>query len=478
MQLSLFNSLTNKIESFEPISSKLITMYVCGPTVYNDIHIGNARAFIVYDILYRILKFIYGTNTVKYVRNITDIDDKIINMSIERNISIEELTKHTTRSFHKNMEYLGCLKPTIEPKATDHIYEMISMIETLIRKGYAYISDSHVYFSVNKYKDYTKLSKRTLNENIDCVRIANQKGKKNINDFVLWKPAMITDPKSVQFESPFGLGRPGWHIECSAMSCKHLGTTFDIHGGGGDLIFPHHTNEIAQSVCAFPNSDFARFWIHNGFLTVNHEKMSKSLNNFITVNDLIEKNVDGDVLRLFLISTRYHKPIDYNDKAIADIHKLLTYWYKSINAINETQIIYNTEKLPQEFIDHLLNNMNTHMAINTINEYAKAIHTNTDKIVKISYAKKLLACAKFLGVMRRDKEEWLTDNSRDNIIIFSNDENIDKKKDLLLKSDISISKVNQLLKDRNKARKSKNWKLADDIRNELHSMGITIVDNK
>jgi cysteinyl-tRNA synthetase len=441
MKLSLFNTLTRKREDFKPLDSNLVKMYVCGPTVYDHPHIGNARSAVVYDLLYRTLTHLYGKNKVLYVRNITDVDDKIMDRASELGIAISKLTKETTINFHEDMEYLGCLPPNKEPKATEHISEMIDIIQKLLDQNIAYKAAGHVYFDVSKAGSYTALSGRSLEELRAGVRIEDDKNKKHSADFVLWKPANEEDDISTKFLSPFGVGRPGWHIECSAMSNKFLGPDFDIHGGGIDLIFPHHTNEIAQSSCAFPGSSYAKYWIHNGFLTVNHEKMSKSLGNFITVKDLRDKKIKGDVVRLLLLTVHYRKPLDYNEKATEDAQKMLNYWYRAIENIE----IVNDE-IPSEFLDYLLDDLNTHLAIKLINDFAKQAHAND-----INAAQKMVSCARFLGLMRLDFNEWFKGNVEDDLI-------------------------NQLIAQRLEAKKEKNWILADEIRDRLTEIGVVVED--
>ncbi len=442
MKLSLFNTLTSKREEFIPADSNAIKMYVCGPTVYDRAHIGNARSVIVYDILYRILNHLYGKDHVNYVRNITDIDDKIINRAKKLNIPISELTKKTINDFHHDMEYLGCMKPTKEPKATDYITEIINIIQKLLDLDIAYIAKNHVYFNVTKDANYTKLSGRSISELHEAVRIDKDLNKKNAADFILWKPANTGDDESVIFASPFGPGRPGWHIECSAMSYALLGADFDIHGGGVDLIFPHHTNEIAQSICAFPGSSYAKYWVHNGFLTVNHEKMSKSLGNFVTVEDLIKQNINGDIARFVLMSTHYRKPLDYNDKALADAKKTLDYWYLAADFADNQEV-----EIPAEFLSYLYDDLNTHMAITLINDFAKKAHNSK----KPSFANKVIKCANFLGLMSQNSNKWF-------------------------KGDVDANKIDLLIARRLKAKKEKNWQLADKIRQELASMNIVIED--
>ena len=303
--LYLYNSISRKKEIFTPLDKNTIRMYVCGPTVYDYPHVGNARPLIIFDVLFRLLQNLFGENKVSYVRNITDVDDKIIDAAKKNNISISELTKKVTLDFHDDCKYLGCLEPTIEPKATDHIYEMISLTERLIKSNFAYVKNKHVYFEVAKFSNYGKLSNKKLIDLIAGARVEISESKKSPADFVLWKPSTTDE---VGWESPWGKGRPGWHLECSAMAEKYLGKEFDIHGGGLDLIFPHHENEIAQSVCANQTKVLANIWMHNGYVTVNKEKMSKSLNNFITINELKSK-FDGQVVRLAMLSANYKQPL-------------------------------------------------------------------------------------------------------------------------------------------------------------------------
>jgi len=449
MKLSLYNSLTRKREFFSAIDDKLVKMYVCGPTVYDHPHIGNARSVVVYDVLYRILIKLFGYDQVRYVRNITDIDDKIMIRAAEENIAISELTKRTTEYFHNDMDYLGCKRPNIEPKATEHLAEMIEIINKLLAKDIAYQVNGHVYFDVMKAEDYNELSGRSFEDMFQGVRIDTNTDKRNPGDFVLWKPSSPKDDKSARFDSPFGEGRPGWHIECSAMSYKYLGETFDIHGGGADLIFPHHTNEIAQSCSAFPGSGYAKLWVHNGFLTVNHEKMSKSLGNFTTVQDLRKKGIKGDVARLFLLSNHYRKPIDYNDKAIEDSEKMISYWYRAIEGLSDVE----TVDVPENFFQCLLDDMNSSNAIKIINDYAKQIHSESDLERKKELAAKLLACSNFLGLMSQSVASWFQNTDKD-----------------------ETTKIENLVDKRTIAKNQKDWKRADEIRQELHDMGVEIED--
>ncbi|MCC2646998.1 MAG: cysteine--tRNA ligase [Rickettsiaceae bacterium] len=452
MKLYLFNTKTRQKELFTPIDPKNIGMYVCGPTVYDHPHIGNARPEVVYDVLFRVLKLIYKEESVNYVRNITDVDDKINKRAKELSISIKELTDKTTENFHHDMAYLNCLSPVVEPRATDNISQMIYIIEKLIDRGHAYVVDGEVFFSVTSYPDYTELSQRDLNEMLVGVRVEVEESKKHPADFVLWKPASPNDDISSIFDSPWGKGRPGWHIECSAMSHRYLGEEFDIHGGGADLIFPHHTNEIAQSCGAFPGSKFANYWVHNGFLTVNGEKMSKSLGNFITVRDLINKSVPGEVIRYLLLATHYRKPLDYNDKALYDAKEFINYLYRTIEnaGIKSNAIIHNAD-LPKSFIEPLLDDLNTHQCFVYLHELAKAINKEANSEERLNKAHELIKCANFLGFLSQTPDSWF-------------------------KADVDQDFILNKIKERETAKQTKNWNLADSIRAELLAKGIILED--
>ena len=361
--LKLFNSLSGNIEDFKPIDNNNVKLYSCGLTVYDRAHIGHARATIMVDILVRLLKELYSN--VIYVRNITDVDDKINKRATERKITIQELTSEVISYCNEDMNYLNNLQPTYEPKATEHIKEIIETIQKLIDNGNAYIANNHVLFDVNSYKDYGKLSKRNLEELQAGARIEVEDYKRNPLDFVLWKPSLDIDDESSKFESPWGIGRPGWHIECSAMSNKYLGENFDIHCGGVDLKFPHHENEIAQSCCANKGSTFANYWFHIGFLMVNGEKMSKSLGNFTTIKEIRDKGVKGVVLRFAMIKNHYRKPLDFTNNLIIETEKNLKDLHKNI--IN----IKCNYKVPDELIEVLSNDLNTPMTIALLNDFNK-----------------------------------------------------------------------------------------------------------
>jgi len=437
----LTNNLSNKKEKFVPINKKNIGMYVCGPTVYDDPHIGNARPLIIFDILFRVLKCKYGDDTVSYVRNITDIDDKIIKSSQEKNISISELTNDIIKIFNEDCKFLKCQQPTKEPKATDHIDLMIEMISKLISKGFAYESNNHVYFQVNKFKDYGKLSNKKLDDLIAGSRVEIVENKKAPEDFVLWKPSSNDEPS---WNSPWGKGRPGWHLECSAMSKKFLGNEFDIHGGGIDLIFPHHENEIAQSRCANDTKVFSNYWIHNAFITISNEKMAKSQGNILKIKDFREK-INGQVLRLALMSAHYKQPLDWNSKLIEDCKNTIEKWY-GVYLPLITQI-----KIPDNILLPLYDDLNTPGYIANLHKLFDLANNGNDQDKKI-----FISACNFVGILSETKEQWL---------------NFKKKKSLISENDI-LKKIEL----RNKARNNKNYKEADKIRDDLLDKGVLIED--
>ena len=441
MSLDIFltNNLTNKKEKFIPKDKNNVRMYVCGPTVYDDPHIGNARPVVVFDILFKILKNKYPN--VTYVRNITDVDDKIIKSSKENNISISELTKKITQSFNEDCIYLNCEQPNHEPTATEHIYEMIEMISELIKKGFAYENNKHVYFEVKKFKDYGQLSNKKLDELVAGSRIEVSDNKKNPEDFVLWKPSETDEPS---WDSPWGKGRPGWHLECSAMSKKYLGDEFDVHGGGVDLLFPHHENEIAQSRCANDSKAFANYWLHNAFITMSNEKMAKSQGNILKIKDF-RNNKSGQVLRMALMSAHYRQPLDWNDKLLEECENTISKWY------NVYLNIKTKLKISDEILKPLLDDLNTPGYIANLHKlYEKAAKgSDEDKILFIS------AC-NFIGLLNETKEDWLK---------------FKKNKVSISENEILI-KINQ----RNEARVNKNYKEADKIRDELLDKGVLIED--
>ncbi len=428
----LYNTLTGKKEPFTPIDAKNIRMYVCGPTVYDRPHLGNARSVVVYDVLYRLLCHLYGKEHVTYVRNVTDVDDKINAAAKANKEPISALTARVEGWFHDDMRALNVLVPSREPHATQHIAQMIAMIEKLIANKHAYVAQNHVLFTVASFNDYGALSGRKLDELVAGARVEVESYKKHPGDFVLWKPAEAGDDPSSVFDSPWGKGRPGWHIECSAMSTEYLGPNFDIHGGGADLMFPHHENEIAQSRCALPDSHFAHTWVHNGFLTVNGEKMSKSLGNFVTVKDLLDKGVKGEVIRLALLSSKYNEPLDWNEKLVHDAKVTLDKWYRVIPA----KAGIHASPLRGSFLETLSDDLNLPKAIGLMHE---------------AEPKELAAMGQLLGILQQAPDPWFKGSGDDQPIV-------------------------EQINSRIAAKKAKNFAEADRIRKELANQGIILED--
>jgi cysteinyl-tRNA synthetase len=432
MELKLYDTLTREKRPFVPIDPGCVRMYVCGPTVYDFAHIGNARPVIVFDVLYRLLRQLYGPEHVRYVRNITDVDDKINARAAERGISIRDLTEETYRAFQEDVAALGCLPPDVEPRATEHIEEMKTLIERLITAGCAYVAEEHVLFHVAAMPDYGKLSKRSLDEMIAGARVEVAPYKRDPMDFVLWKPSKPGEPA---WPSPAGIktpGRPGWHIECSAMSWKHLGETFDIHGGGIDLMFPHHENEIAQSRCAFHTPIMAQFWMHNGFLQVEGEKMAKSAGNFVTIRELLA-DWPGEVIRLNMLRTHYRQPMDWTLKGLEESWKILSGWTASPEFDKG-----NDDAFSLDVLAALADDLNTPQAITVLHALDS----------KDTFAA-LRASVRGLGLRRPESRHT-----------------------------VNQARVESLIDARNAARKMKNFADADRIRDELQAMGVVIKDNK
>ena len=444
MDLMLYDTFTNSKKKFEPIDPNNVRMYVCGPTVYDYAHVGNARPVIVFDILFRLLQKIYGSENVTYVRNITDVDDKIIHAANDQNEDIGILTEKTINYFHDDAKYIGALKPTFEPRATEHIPEMIELIEKLISKEFAYVADGNVLFSSNKFKEYGKLSGKNLDEMVAGSRVGVESYKKEESDFVLWKPSKEDEPS---WKSPWGDGRPGWHIECSAMSEKLLGENFDIHGGGQDLIFPHHENEIAQSECA-NNNKFANYWVHNGFVTVEGNKMSKSDGNFVTVNEL-KDSFQGEVIRLTMISTHYRQPLNWTKDNLNESKKTLDKWYTFLNNFNDDEL--KDANNDNEIMETLLDDMNTPKAISVLHQKFKDCQSGDKDLVS-----NFIYSANMLGLLNEKPSEWLSW----------------KKENL----NINTAQVELLIAQRNEARSNKNFDDADRIRDELDKMGVILED--
>ena len=437
MDIFLTNNLNNKKEKFVTKDKKKVGMYVCGPTVYDDPHIGNARPLVVFDILFKILKKEFSS--VTYVRNITDIDDKIIKSSQEQNISTIELTEKVIKSFKDDCKFLNCDDPTHQPKATEHIDLMIEMINDLINKGYAYENKKHVYFEVKKFSDYGKLSNKNLEDLVAGSRVEISENKKNSEDFVLWKPSNNDEPG---WDSQWGKGRPGWHLECSAMSKKFLGEEFDIHGGGIDLIFPHHENEIAQSRCANDTKVFANFWLHNAFITMSNEKMAKSQGNILKIKDFRNK-LSGQIIRLALLSAHYRQPLDWNDKLLIDCENTLNKWYK-IYSSNVKPV-----KIPDEILKPLYEDLNTPGYITNLHDLYEKANKGENKDL-------FIAACKFIGLFNESNQQWL--NYKIN------------------RASVDESEIENMINLRNKARDNKKYEEADKIRDQLLDKGVLIED--
>ena len=437
----LTNNLSNKKEKFIPLDQNNVGMYVCGPTVYDNPHIGNARPLVIFDILFKVLKSKYGHDKITYIRNITDVDDKIIKSSKEKNISILDLTNNIIAEFNDDCNYLNLENPSQQPKATEHIDLMIEMINSLINKGFAYEANNHVYFEVSKFSDYGKLSNKKLEDLIAGSRVEVSKNKKKSEDFVLWKPSINDEPF---WDSPWGKGRPGWHLECSAMSKKYLGNVFDIHGGGIDLIFPHHENEIAQSRCVNDTKVFANYWVHNAFITMSNEKMAKSTGNILKIKDF-KDNIDGQVLKLALMSAHYKQPLDWNEKLLEDCKNTIDKWYEVYKVLKDKSV------LNEDILSPLYDDLNTP-------GYIANLHKLYDKALKGNDADKNLfvSACNFIGILNKTKEEWLE---------------FKKKKLSITEADI-LKKIEL----RNKAREDKDYKRADLIRDELLDKGVLIED--
>ena len=406
MALSLYDTLSRAKQPFTPLDPGNVRVYVCGPTVYDFAHIGNARPVVVFDVLYRLLRHLYGAAHVTYVRNITDIDDKIIAAAQQTGDPIEAITTRFAETFRRDMAALGALPPDIEPKATDHIAEMIAMIETLIVSGHAYAADGHVLFSVATMAAYGALSRHSRDELIAGARVEVAPYKKDPADFILWKPADAAQPG---WDSPWGRGRPGWHLECSAMSGKHLGETFDIHGGGQDLIFPHHENEIAQSTCAHDGKTFVRHWMHNGYVTVDGEKMSKSLGNFLTVHDLLDR-APGEAIRLGLLAAHYRQPLDYSLDGIAGARAALDRLYGALAGAGDIQGSPEDRAVPERaapVIAALEDDLNTPRAIAGMHEIASALNKAASAEERARLKAALAFSGTLLGLLDQDPEAWL-----------------------------------------------------------------------
>jgi cysteinyl-tRNA synthetase len=445
-ELRLHNTLTRRKEAFVPFDSERVTMYVCGPTVYSFAHIGNARPPVVFDILARLLKSLY--RNVEYVRNITDIDDKINIAAKAEGVGIDVISERYIKAFHADLEMLGVLPVDLEPRVTKHLPEILAMISTLIEDGFAYEAESHVLFDVSTYKAYGELSGRNQDELIAGARVEVAPYKKNPSDFVLWKPSSDDQPG---WESSWGRGRPGWHIECSAMAKAHLGKTIDIHGGGTDLVFPHHENEAAQSTCAHGGDTYVRFWMHNGFINVNTEKMSKSLGNVLLVKDLV-KDYRGEVVRYALLSAHYRAQLEWSDDTARQAQAALDRLYGALRDAEDIGI--SNVAAPPAFMNTLLDDLNTPKALAEMFNMARALNISNDDTERLQLKSSLLACGQLLGILAQDPATWFAGDSG-----AFNEDMIDK-----------------LVADREQARVDKQYAEADVIRDKLLALGVELED--
>ena len=432
-QIKLHNTKTRRKEVFTPLNADNLRMYVCGPTVYDRAHLGNARAVVVFDSLFRLLREVYGADHVTYVRNFTDIDDKINARAAATGRDISHITEETIGWYMSDMGALAALEPNIMPRATDYIAQMITMTEDLIAKGHAYAAEGHVLFNVNSCPDYGALSGRSIDDMIAGARVEVAPYKRDPMDFVLWKPSNAQTPG---WDSPWGRGRPGWHIECSAMVHDHFGHSFDIHGGGNDLMFPHHENEIAQSSCAHPEGSFAQFWIHNEMLQVEGKKMSKSLGNFFTVRDLLQQKIPGEVIRFVLLSTHYGKPMDWTQKKADNAATTLRKWHELVKNARPAS-------LDGVVLDHVANDLNTPGALMRMHELAKARDADA-----------VLAAGQFLGLFAADCDWWQPKQANDDVIV----------------------RVEALLTARSQAKFKRDFAKADAVRAKLAAAGVEVVD--
>ena len=449
-EMFLHNTLSKRKEKFEPLDSKNIRMYVCGPTVYDRAHLGNAKSAVVFDILNRVLRQVYGDENVKYASNITDIDDKILNKHQQTGKPISEITAETYQWYIEDMHALNVKDPDYRPRATEFVQEMIELVELLLKNGHAYEAEGHVLFSVDSMPNYGFLSGRSMKEMLAGARIEVADYKKNPADFILWKPSEEGQPG---WDSPWGFGRPGWHLECSAMSSKYLGNSFDIHGGGSDLIFPHHENECAQSLCAHPNDSFAKYWVHAGMLMVDGVKMSKSLGNFYTVNELITQ-YPAEALRLLFISTHYHQPFNFTFDGLKQSKQILDKFY---NALLRVKDVETAEVAPDErVVNALADDINTPLAISYLHDIANNLNKAETVEDKQHYKSLLLASADVMGLLYQNAEDWFKGSASED--------------------GISEDEINQLIAERLEAKKSKDWAKADAIRNQLKDAGIVLED--
>lgn len=450
VDIYLHNTLRRRKEKFTPIDAANVRMYVCGPTVYDKAHLGNARPPIVFDVLNRLLRHVYGKEHVTYVSNITDVDDKILKKHQDTGRSIREITEQTYQWYIDDMARLNVQSPDFRPRATEYIAEMIELVKLLLANGHAYEAEGHVLFSVDSMPGYGYLSGRSMKEMLAGARIEVADYKKNPADFVLWKPSEAGQPG---WDSPWGYGRPGWHLECSAMSSKLLGNTFDIHGGGSDLVFPHHENECAQSLCAHPDSQFARYWVHNGMLMVDGVKMSKSLGNFYTLEEVLAK-APAEALRLLFLSTHYHQPFNFTYEGLNAAKQTLDKFY---NALRQNRTVKVEDTAPDDrVVAALADDLNTPLAMSYLHEDANNLNKAETEADRVKYKSQLLADAYLLGLLWQDPESW-----------FKGGDVPDGLDETAIEAEIAA---------RAEAKKAKNYALADEIRNRLKEQGIILED--
>jgi cysteinyl-tRNA synthetase len=450
MTIHLYNTLRREKQVFEPIDPDNVRMYVCGPTVSDYAHIGNARPVVCFDVLYRLLRHVYGAEHVTYVRNITDIDDKIMAAADKNSESIESVTTRTTGWYHQDMAAVGALAPSREPRATEFVPQMVTLIEQLIAKGFAYEAEGHVLFNVPAMPDYGGLSGRSLDDMIAGARVEVAPYKKHPADFVLWKPSDAHQPG---WPSPWGRGRPGWHIECSAMSGEILGEVFDIHAGGIDLIFPHHENEIAQSRCAHGTEIMAKFWLHNGFVQVNGQKMSKSLGNFFTVHQLLEEGLRGEAIRLALLSAHYRQPIDITRAGIQEAKIQLDRFYGALAKVSDIEV---TPQATDHIVAAIADDLNTPLALSELHELVTELNKATNPAKKAAAKAAVTGAGALLGILGQEPMSWLQQNDTG--------------------AGRSAAEIEELIAARIAARKAKNFAEADSIRDRLAAEGITLED--
>lgn len=446
-EIYLHNTLKQRKDKFIPIDANNVRMYVCGPTVYDKAHLGNAKTPVVYDVLYRLLCYVYGKEHVTYVSNITDVDDKILNKHKETGKSIREITEQTYNWYIDDMKKLNVLSPNYRPRATEYIPEMIKLVELLLKNGHAYIADKQVLFDVDSMPNYGFLSGRSMKEMVAGARVEIADYKKNPADFILWKPSDADQPG---WDSPWGYGRPGWHLECSAMSSKLLGNDFDIHGGGSDLIFPHHENECAQSCCAYPGTHFAHYWVHTGMLMINGVKMSKSLGNFYTVDEILAK-YPAEALRLLFLTTHYHQPFNFTFEGLEQAKAILDKFYNAL--LKNADIPAEKTEPSEKLIAALCDDLNTPLALSYLHETLGNLNKAETKEERVKYKSELLANAYMLGLLYNDAESWFKGAASDD------------------------AEIEALIAKRTEAKKNKDWATADAIRNELKERGIVLEDS-